>query len=110
MTYISARHSSFGELMGTPEVLTSPEKYFGPNYKILLNFWIYWESLTSNQRLAYLDRRRAIGSCFKHAECARGVVGRWYVNFYYFEMEIIGAHKLISLGESLEFIPLLEDL
>jgi hypothetical protein len=24
-----------------PEILTNPEKYFGPNYKILINYWIY---------------------------------------------------------------------
>jgi hypothetical protein len=32
-----------------PEILTNPEEYFGPNYKILLNLWIYWETLTSKQ-------------------------------------------------------------
>ena len=38
------------------DVLEHPEKYLGPNYKELLNFWVYWHSLSAEQIEAYVDR------------------------------------------------------
>jgi hypothetical protein len=40
MSYITRRHNDLSKFQGTTEVLTNPEKYFGPNYKILINYWI----------------------------------------------------------------------
>jgi hypothetical protein len=44
MGYITQRHKTLSEYQGTTEVLNNPEKYFGPNYKILINYWIYCEN------------------------------------------------------------------
>ena len=43
MSYISNRHRSISESLGNPEILTDPEIFFEPNYKILLNAWFYRE-------------------------------------------------------------------
>ena len=33
-----------------PEVLTNPEPFLGPNWETVLRFWLYWESLTDEQK------------------------------------------------------------
>jgi hypothetical protein len=32
-----------------PDVLTEPEKYLGPNYKTVLNFWSFMDTLNEDQ-------------------------------------------------------------
>jgi len=32
-----------------PDVLTEPEKYLGPNYKTVLNFWSFMDTLNGDQ-------------------------------------------------------------
>jgi hypothetical protein len=44
MSYISNTHQRISDQFSNRDILTNPEKYFGPNYKILLNFWIIREN------------------------------------------------------------------
>jgi hypothetical protein len=38
-------HNRLADKLNNPEVLTNPEKFLGPNYETVLNFWKYVESL-----------------------------------------------------------------
>lgn len=112
MNYISARHKFFSDHLIDSNVLTNPEKYFGPNYKTLLNFWIYWETLTSGEKINVLDRQLNITKQFyfqELLECA----GKFITvnsHLYFNELEIICANEILESGKSLVFLPLLENL
>jgi hypothetical protein len=63
---ISVAHSVLLRLIndgepGAPsDVLTSPEKYLGPNYETVLNFWRVMDGLTGNQWKKVARRYRAL--------------------------------------------------
>ena len=113
MTYISARHRRFSNSICSEEVLSFPEKYFGPNYKTLLNFWIYWESLSLRQEDKYFLKPFPSDSFVRVQRHSREITDVMNITdypFYYIELEIMAAHILIDSGEPVAFIPLLEDL
>jgi hypothetical protein len=113
----TVRLRRISELLNDPEILTNPEKYFGPNYKILLNFWIYWNSLTSKQRVIYYSSVNNLGAvtysgayevATKTAE--QSFSERLLITLAPIECEIIRMHEILEEGKSLTFIPLLENL
>jgi hypothetical protein len=46
---ISKTQQRLSDYLKNTEVLTNPEPYLGPNYQAVLRFWLYYESLTSEQ-------------------------------------------------------------
>jgi hypothetical protein len=111
----TTRHKQISEELNEPEVLTIPEKYFGPNYKTLLNFWIYWDSLSLDKRCCYQDLLNSLsGSIWCQAYCeariSSGKVMNCTVSLLCWEMEIAGMHIILDEGKPLTFIPLLEKL
>jgi hypothetical protein len=111
----SKRHRDISDKLNNPEILTNPEKYFGPNYKTLLNFWIYWDSLTEEVKdkfywfileIDYYILSDAVGVA-KYS--TRQVLNIEY-SFGFWEYEIIGMHNILDEGKSLTFIPMLENL
>jgi hypothetical protein len=113
----TVRHKLISESLNDPEILTNPEKYFGPNYKILLNFWIYWESLTSKQRFTYYSRVNKLSAdIFNEAFVVtrkmveHSLSNQLLITLINLEWEIIGMHEILEEGKSLTFIPLLENL
>jgi hypothetical protein len=117
MNYISTRHKLISVRLGEEDALTDPGKYFGPNYKILLNFWIYLESLSYSQKSINVDRENDIAYAIWRLakiiaeDLAVVVVGEQTRNsLSLYDCEIIAAHLLIDLDKPLAFIPLLENL
>jgi hypothetical protein len=49
MTY-SKIHQKFSKYLKQPDALTDPEKYLGPNYQDVLNFWIYLDTLSDQEK------------------------------------------------------------
>jgi hypothetical protein len=100
-----------------PDVLTYPERHFGPNYKTLINFWIYWDSLSWKQLDVHFEKRRELpGSTWRDAErlcrdAAKSIVSR---EVWYFlndcENEIVASHILLESGIPLTFLPLTQNL
>lgn len=45
----STTHQRFGELSSNTDVFNNPLEYLGPNYKTVLNFWHYTDSLSNEQ-------------------------------------------------------------
>lgn len=45
----STTHLRLSNNLNSPDVLTDPQDFLGPNYKTVLNFWTYLDSLSSEQ-------------------------------------------------------------
>jgi hypothetical protein len=120
---ISISHQHFANWLKAQDALTNPEKYLGPKWKDVLNFWIYLDSeesewderrCTATLRAAYniigseWDERR----CIATLRAAYNIIGSEYgyaafnAHVGYAEghatCELIASHKL----ESLSFLPL----
>ncbi len=104
-------------LVGNPDVLTNPERHFGQNYKILINFWIYLDSLSREQLDVHFEKRGKLhGSTWRDAErlCreAAGSIVSGDVRHFLgdCENEIIVSHILLESGSPLTFLPLTQNL
>jgi hypothetical protein len=130
MTY-SKIHQSFSERLEQPEALTNPEKYLGPNYQDVLNFWIYLDTLSNEEKgemndlywdladwdlddnvhyfawVAAMDAAaEVIGVEFSDAAClAAWDITGWGV-FGWATWELIGHHKLLEQNKILTSLPL----
>ncbi len=115
---ISTAHQKFADRLNNQTALEYPELYLGPNWKDVLNFWLYLDTLSRedfrllNKRYYALDvdaRVFARDNAFKAAEATivheYGNVA-WFVTPIYVSshatLELIGSHNL----ESLKFLPL----
>jgi hypothetical protein len=126
MTY-SKIHQAFSERLNNPDVLTNPEKYLGPNYQDVLNFWIYLDTLSDeekgeiSQRYCALDdnvrdtafvaardaAEEVVGNEFRYAAwCAAYDVTGWGLVFGNATVELIAHHKLIEQNQTPTFLPL----
>jgi hypothetical protein len=111
------RLQNLSDSVGNPEVLTSPERHLGPNYKILINFWIYWENLSLEQLDVFYEKRGKLHARVWRdanrlcAEAAKSIVSP---DVYYLlgdcDYEIVACHHLINAGIPLTFIPLTQNL
>jgi hypothetical protein len=125
MTY-SKTHERFSERLKQPDVLTNPEKYLGPNWEDVLNFWIYVDTLSKQEReelgqrywdLNYNVRLSAriaardaaeevVGEDFRIDACLATVhVTGWWV-FGCATWELIGHHKLLEQYKTPLALPL----
>jgi hypothetical protein len=59
MTY-SKIHQKFSKYLKQPDALTNPEKYLGPNWKDVLNFWIYVDTLSVEEKEEMGQRYQAL--------------------------------------------------
>jgi hypothetical protein len=99
------------------DVLENPEKYFGPNYRELLNFWFYKETL-SDEQLVVCGKRYWESNSQTTVEAkdlaiklASEVIGSEIpYDIGYTECEIIAAHLYIEQGIPFTFLPLIFDL
>jgi hypothetical protein len=53
---ISKIYQKFSEVLNKPDVLTDPEKYLGPNWKQVLNFWNYADELSDKTIVKIINR------------------------------------------------------
>ncbi len=104
-------------LVRNPDVLANPERHFGPNYKALINFWIYWDSLSWEQLDVHFEKRGKLhGSTRGDAErlcreAAKSIVsGDVWLFLNDCESEIVASHILLESGIPLTFLPLTQNL
>jgi hypothetical protein len=127
----SKTHERFSKRLNKPEALTNPEKYLGPNYQDVLNFWIYVEGLSEQekeemrQRYLALDFNVRVSAYFAAWVAATEVIGvefrceafdaaydtaydvtGWRVVFGTATCELIAHHKLLEQEKTLTFLPL----
>ena len=98
MNYISENHLRISNYLSNREILTNPEKYFGPNYKILLNVWIIqenprtgWDFTKFGPNYAYIEACKVVGSD----------LALWCSPLSW---EIIAAHLILAAGKELQAI------
>jgi hypothetical protein len=124
---ISKIHKMFSDHLGEPKVLTNPEDYLGPNWKDVINFWLYVVTLNEEEidkiGKSYwtLDddvRESAIDASSVAAKEVVGLKVRdvawsaawdvtdWGSVFAYATCELIASHKLLEHGKSPTFLPL----
>jgi len=121
---ISKAHQRLSNRLNNPEVLTNPEPFLGPNWETVLRWWLYYESLTEEQR-DELDRRWDAIDCdtdkrawYLSRSAADEVIGGKVTdNVDYvapipeaITYELIAMHLLLERGHSLAFVPLIKDL
>jgi hypothetical protein len=119
MTY-SKTHKRFSELLNKPEALKNPAKYLGPNYQDVLNFWIYLDTLSDEERgeindcYLALDSNVRVSAFVVASDAAKEVVGWGFINaawraaydvtrlhvFAYATEELIGHHKLLEQNKT----------
>jgi hypothetical protein len=120
---ISRTHQRLSNHLNNPEVLTNPELFLGPNWETVLRFWLYYESLTYEQKdelerryfaIVYNNRIRAENLAHNVAIEVVGVVNWrpvcWATTYPSLTYELIAMHLLFERGHFLTFVPLIKDL
>jgi len=130
---ISTAHKKFSEYLEKPDALENPQNYLGPNYLSVLNFWLWIDTLSSEQWKEVARRYDTIpfaarGAAWVAAWDAAGYAARvaardaaWDAAWYAARdaaryatgrttCEIIGSHNLIEKGTPFTFLPLFNDL
>ena len=121
----SQTHKRFSDHLGEAKVLTHPEDYLGHNWRDVINFWLFIDGLSSDEKRRMRDRYWALnGDVLDSAEdaawaSAKEVVGVkvanvfWYASFDVTRSifagatkELIAHHKLLGQGKTLLFLPL----
>ena len=132
MNYSKA-HQDFSNRLQKPEALTNPENFLGPNYKTVLNFWTFMDSLTEDNWKEVARRYDALDHAARDAAWYAAGDAAWYAagdaawdaagsgawdaagaaawdaaeSATY---ELIGMHTLLNDGKTLLFVPLFNDL
>ncbi len=102
-----------------------PEEFLGPNWKVVLNFWIYLDTLSygqlnkANELFWNLDESDRIAASELAWDATCATIGVYY-NADIFEnlttdigeatLELIGSQKILEQGKFLTFVPLFLDL
>jgi hypothetical protein len=128
---ISKTHQRFADRyrISTPRALSHPDEFLGPNWKDVLNFWLYLDTLSDEQlnmarrRFWNLDDADRVSSWELAWDASREVTSNDISNRAYMSTpasasdagatatrELIGAHKILEQGKSLIFVPLFLDL
>ena len=130
MNYSKA-HQHFAQNI-TSDVFYNPEKYLGPNYASVLNFWWYLESLTREQLLElqenydlnsgqynmryqvlveYAESIVGFDNRYRAVTASRSHVGDIIGQFPNIPapvtLELMAMHTILDKGEELIFVPML---
>jgi hypothetical protein len=106
MGYITRRHRTLSEYQGTTEVLNNPRKYFGPNYKILINYWIDCENNEISPLGHYWsidDPSREYYDFVRGSRLNEALISLGYLTGI--EVEIMKCHLFIDSSFPLYYIP-----
>jgi len=108
---------SFYHNFNKQDVLENPEKYLGPNYKEVLNYWFYRGSWSEEQRLVYRDvyseriEKLDYNSRKISEELCKEVIDHKLCELCSpIEKEIIAAHLYIERRIPFTFMPVIMDL
>jgi hypothetical protein len=122
MSHYSKTHREISEDFENRDILINPHHYFGRNYKILLNYWLYFDELSREQHGRFCDLFDEIYGPF--AEIYDPFGGMDYITRYAerlcgpnivntldcLDCEIIAADLILKSGKQLLFPRLFEQL
>jgi hypothetical protein len=115
MSHYSKTHLDISEEFKNRDILINPQDYFGRNYKILLNYWLYHDEISREQHGRFFDLFYEIYGPFggmdyitRYAErlCGPNIVN----TLDYLDCEIIVADLILKSGKQLLFPRLFEQL
>jgi hypothetical protein len=99
------------------DVLEHPENHFGLNYREVLNYWFYVDSLSDEQSDVYTERYFNLGDSTRldaskmAKKLASEVIDPRFVHYLEYEvLEIIAAHLYLERNIPFTFLPLIFDL
>ena len=120
---ISRTHQNLSNYLKNPEVLTNPEPFLGPNWETVLRWWLYYESITYEQKKELCHRYFAIDVDTRNRAralteaAAIEVIGLnntlevcFVTPYPSITLELIAMHLLFERGHKLTFLPLIKDL
>jgi hypothetical protein len=120
---ISKAHLGFSYHLDDPKALTNPEDFLGPNWQDVINFWLYVDGLSEDEKYKMdkchwasdVDvRRSALRDACSASEEVVGqyvtypVLNSWdvHVALAYATLELLAHHKLLEQDKTLVFLPL----
>jgi hypothetical protein len=119
---ISKTHQRFSDNLNEPRALTNPEDYLGPNWRDVINFWFYIDTISEVEELkmnfSYFDLDFLVRADIFGAarDAAKEVVGwkvataSWFASsraiFGDATRELIAHHKLLEQDKTLVALPL----
>jgi hypothetical protein len=99
------------------DVLVNPQTYLGPNYKELLNYWFYMDSLSSEQWNVYKNRYiklydTIVIKAYNISKKLSKVIidSRYIISLDFVEQEIVAAHLYLERNIPFTFPSLIFDL
>jgi hypothetical protein len=122
---ISKPHQRFANILNNQRVLSHPEEFLGPNWKDVLNFWIYLDTLTFEQIDIARNRVRNLDDAhINYSKNLASIAASEATNHYishcvyvsapgyagFVAKELIGAHKILEQGQTLTLVPLFLEL
>jgi hypothetical protein len=117
---ISETHQRFVNRIDNKRILLHlwhPKNFLGPNWKDVLNFWLYLDTLSGEQlimarrRFWNLDDADSVSSWELAWNSSCDVTNKLITNTVFdATRELIGAHKILEQGKSLTFVSLFLDL
>ena len=127
---ISKTHQRFANRLNVQRpiqrVLQNPEEFLGHNWKEVLNFWLYLDTLSDEQLNMAHKRYRALGwvnldnaeeLAYDAALATLSMDMSYYVARSspcdasgYASRELIGAHKILENGQTLTNVPIFLNL
>jgi hypothetical protein len=125
----SKSHQRFANRLRVQRALDCPEEFLGPNWREVLNFWLYQDTLnfddTKNVQmlLRNLDEADRVSAADLAWDAAHGIINdrcfiaaftTAYIIFgptsWRVTCELIGSHKILEQGKPLTFVPLFLNL
>jgi hypothetical protein len=124
---ISKTHQKFARLTNNQRALSHPEEFLGPNWKDVLNFWFFIDTL-SEEQIRYAERRfwnldvadrisarnlafdAATDTIMCHSDADEAFMATPGHAVGNATRELIGAHKILEQGKELKIIQLFLDL
>ncbi len=123
---ISKTHQKFSDRLKEPKALTNPEDFLGPNWRDVINFWLYFDTLNeeeidkigksywvlekdvlkSAEDAAWDSSEEVVGLKVRSAACWAAYVVTDLVVFDFATNELICHHKLLEQNKTLVFLPL----
>lgn len=127
----STSHIRFSQKVNTPDALTEPQDFLGPNYRTVLNFWTYLDKLSTEQ-LTLISETTAKSSIdwgdFQDIRnAAESTIGMCYLTSVYEASilssdnddhlveattmateELVGMHRLFANGKQLRYVPMFD--
>lgn len=134
---ISKAHQRLAKFMRQEDVIPTPEKYLGPNYLSVLNFWLYLETLSKEQVIklsklySTIDYYERLQVAKQATNLSKKTIPVGYMNtawnashiidyrtnefnanycMGYATLELIASHLFIEQEEPFTFIPMFEKL